>query len=117
MIRRGIDVLLGLALLAASSVWGAWAADWFEGPYCFENGCAPSKKCSKATESPAQVYEKLKLVGAEIVDKADGRVDVVFAYQGARLHQTFFAMQKAASDSPTNWSVRKSSNGKKSRTS
>jgi len=90
MIRRGIDVLLGLALLAASSVWGAWAADWFEGPYCFENGCAPSKKCSKATESPAQVYEKLKLVGAEIVDKADGRVDVVFAYQGARLHQTFF---------------------------
>jgi hypothetical protein len=33
---------------------------------------------------------KFKLIGSEIVDKTDGRVDVIFASQGVRLHETFF---------------------------
>jgi hypothetical protein len=90
MIRRGIAVLLGLTMLSASGVSGAWAADWFKGPVCFDDGCMPGKECSSAKESPAQVYEKFKLIGSEIVDKTDGRVDVIFASQGVRLHETFF---------------------------
>ena len=88
----GIAVLLGLAILGAICVSGARAADWFEGPFCLDDGCLPGKKCSKATESPAQVYENFKSIGerAEIVDKANSRVDVIFMSRGTRLHKTFF---------------------------
>ena len=78
--KRGIEVLWGLTLLAASSVPGAvLAADWFEGSYCLKGECWVHKQCKKATLSPAQVYENNKERGAKIVDKADGRVDVITA--------------------------------------
>jgi hypothetical protein len=78
--KRGIDLLLGITLLAASGIPNtALAVDWFEGSYCLKGECWVHKQCEKATVSPAQIYENNKGRGAKIVDKADGRVEVIVA--------------------------------------
>jgi hypothetical protein len=68
----------------------AYAADWFEGAYCDDDldRCFFPKECRKADKSPAQLYENNRARGADIVEKADDRVEVI-GY-GVKAHWVFF---------------------------
>jgi hypothetical protein len=75
--------IIACALVAPTIVR---AAEWFQGPFCDKAGCSPAP-CAKANNSPADVYEKNKYRGAEIVEKGDG-VEVLIPPEGMKF--TYF---------------------------
>lgn len=67
-----------LSFLLAATPWNfAHATDWYSARQCMSSEMCVPKDCNNST-SPASIYEEMRAYHAHIVDKGNGRVDVVY---------------------------------------